>query len=197
MPWSHKYLYAVPKLEKIVFGVQSFRDKLLSYTTMIWPDDEHALPIYSFYWAESRRGSYFLLDFYPAADCIVDLPYMQKYLEPLEDIYAKGVRYFPQEVPGRTMNWFRALHSPYLVIGDFGPSTQETQSRVLELATGYLEIYFKLWEDDRPRDATYMKPLISRREAIRNIFREQDPGSLAMIHAVGDELAQFSLETLF
>ena len=35
---SFKYLYAAPKLEKIVLGVQSYRDKLKTYTLSIWPD---------------------------------------------------------------------------------------------------------------------------------------------------------------
>jgi hypothetical protein len=82
LPWSYKYLYAAPKLEKIVFAVQSFRDKLMSYATGIWPDDVHALPIFSAYWAESAKGTYFVVDFYPTADCICDIPYMEHYLEP-------------------------------------------------------------------------------------------------------------------
>ena len=38
LPWSKKFLYKVPKLEKITFAVQSFRDKLMSYATIIWPE---------------------------------------------------------------------------------------------------------------------------------------------------------------
>ena len=95
LPWSYKYLYTAPKLEKIVFAVQSFRDKLMSYGASIWPDDEHALPIFSSYWAESAKGSYFIVDFYPTADCICDIPYMEQYLEPLEDGFIKGMDYFP------------------------------------------------------------------------------------------------------
>ncbi len=51
--WSFKYLYAAPKLEKIVHAVQSYRDKLMVYGTIIWPDDKHALPIFSAFWAKS------------------------------------------------------------------------------------------------------------------------------------------------
>ena len=59
-----KYLYKAPKLEKIAFGIGHFREKLSSYALIIWPDDNHALPIYSSYWAESAKGSFFILDFY-------------------------------------------------------------------------------------------------------------------------------------
>jgi len=79
--WSFKHMYSAPKLEKIVHVVQSYRDKLMVYGTIIWPDDQHALPIYSDFWAESAKGSFFLLDFYPIADCICDIPYMEKNLE--------------------------------------------------------------------------------------------------------------------
>ena len=57
--WSYKYLYAAPKLEKIAITVQSFKDKLMCYTTIIWPDDHHALPVFSTFWAESEKGSLF------------------------------------------------------------------------------------------------------------------------------------------
>ena len=78
---SFKYLYTAPKLEKIVFAIQSYRDKLMTYTTSIWPDDKHALPIFSSFWAEGKAGSYFLVDFYPLADCICDIEYLEHYYE--------------------------------------------------------------------------------------------------------------------
>ena len=90
-----KYLYKAPKIEKIAFGIGCFREKLMSYALIIFPDDDHALPIYSSYWAESAKGSFFIIDFYPLADCIRDLPYMEKYLTPLEEIYDEGLEFFP------------------------------------------------------------------------------------------------------
>ena len=128
MTSSYKYLYSAPKLEKIVFGVQCYRDKLMTYTTSIWPDEQYALPIYSSFWAESKKGSYFIVDFYPIADCIIDIPYMEKYLEPLTLAYDKGLKYFPEKV-SRDPDWFRALVSPYCITADFGPSTADSQSK--------------------------------------------------------------------
>ena len=197
LPWSYKYLYTAPKLEKIVFAVQSFRDKLMSYGASIWPDDEHALPIFSSYWAESAKGSYFIVDFYPTADCICDIPYMEKYLEPLEDSFAKGMDYFPSLGSGRNPNWFKALISPYCLSGDFFPSTKETQAQVLELMTSYLTVFYDLWEKDQPRDPAYMKPLNARKNAIKQNFREKDPGGFMMIKAVGQDLADLGLKVLF
>ncbi len=83
------------------------------------------------------------------------------------------------------------------------PPFDEEINRVLKQFNGKrMETYrgkdvTPLWEKDKSREEKYMKPLIPRREAIRNIFRERDPGSLAMINAVGKEMAHFSLETLF
>ena len=197
LPWSYKYLYTAPKLEKIVLSVQSFRDKLMSYGAAIWPDNEYALPIFSTYWAESAKGSYFITDFYPTADCICDIPYMEKYLEPLEDIFYKGMDYFPGLSSGRNPNWFKALVSPYCLSGDFSPSTKKTQQQILELMTTYLTIYYDLWEKDQPRDPEYMKSLNFRKTAIKENFREKDPGGFMMIKAVGQELADLGLRVLF
>lgn len=193
---SFKYLYKAPKLEKIAFTFHSFRDKLMSYATIIWPDDEHALPIYSSYWAESAKGSFFIIDFYPLADCICDRTYMERYLEPLEDIYGKGQDYFPG-LSGRSGNWFRALMSPYCLTGDFSPSTKDTQNKIMDLTFEYLKIYIELWKKDEPRSEEYMKPLNARKEAIRLNFKEKDPGGYMMEKAVGKELADLSLIAQF
>jgi hypothetical protein len=197
LPWSYKYIYAAPKLEKVVMAVQSYRDKLMTYMTIIWPDDQHALPVYSAFWAESAKGSFFILDLYPTADCICDITYMAKYLEPLEDIFNKGLEYYPHQGPGRNPNWYRALISPYALAADLFPGNKEDQNRILELITGYLTAYYELWKKDEPRDPDYMKPLIARREAIRQNFREKDPGGYMIEKAVGKEIAELSLRAYF
>jgi hypothetical protein len=194
--WSFKRLYAVPKLDKIVFSVQSYRDKLMTYTTLAWPDDQHALPIYSSFWAESAKGSYFIIDLYPTADCICDLPYMENYLDPLEDFYNNGIKHFPEK-PKRDINWFRALSSPYNLTLDLGASTKDTQEKLLTLTTDYLEHYYNIWKKDEPREAEYMKRLNERKQAIRKIMKERDPGGAMLESAVGEELTQLTLNALF
>ena len=196
LAWSFKYLFAAPKLEKIVITVQSFRDKLMSYAVNIFPDERHALPIYCCFWAESAKGSYFILDFYAAADCICDIPYMEKYLEPLENAYNRALKHY-HEVSTRDPNWFRAMTSPYYVNADVAPSTKESQDRLLGLAVEYLTVYHSLWEKEEPADAAYVKRLNERRWAIRNNMREKDPGGFMMEKAVGEELAELSIKALF
>ena len=194
--WSYKYLYAAPKLDKIVITVQSFRDKLMTYGTMIWPDDEHALPVYSSFWAESAKGCYFLVDLYPTADCICDIPYMKQYLEPLEDVYDKGKKVFPG-ISNRDPNWFRAMISPYYINADFHPSTKEKQNQLMDITIEYLKIYHGLWEKDVQRDQEYMHRLNERKEAIRTNMLEKDPGGFMIEQAVGKELAELSLWAIF
>jgi len=193
---SRKCLYKVSKTEKVVIFLQNFRDMLMSYGVTIWPDDNHALPIFSSYWAESKKGSFFIVDFYPTADCIVDIPYMEKYLDPLETAYDKAQEYFPG-LHGRSTNWFRALTSPYCITGDVAESTKDTQKKILEITQDYFNVYADLWKKDEPADKEYMKRLNVRREAIRMNFREKDPGGFMMEKAVGKELAELSLVTLF
>jgi len=193
---SYKYLYKAPKCEKICVGFQNFKDMLMSYALMVFPDDDHALPIYSSYWAESKKGSYFIADFYPTADCIVDIPYMEKYLEPLEGPYSKGSDAF-KGTQGRNPNWFKALMSPYCITGSLDTSTKESQDLLMGITMEYFNIYVDLWKKDEPGDAEYMKRLNEKKEAIRMNFREKDPGGMMMVKAVGEELAELSIETLF
>ena len=194
--WSYKYLYAVPKLEKIVFSVQSYRDKLMTYTTLAWPDDQHALPVYSSFWAESAKGSYFIVDLYPTADCICDMPYFEHYLEPLEDFYNRSVEDFPEK-PKRDLSWFRTFSSPFDIRLDLHSSTEDSQEKLLRLTTDYFEHYHSLWQKDEPRDSAYMHRLNERKQAIRKIMAERDPGGSMLVSALGDELAELSLKVLF
>jgi len=168
----------------------------MCYTTIIWPDDQHALPVFSSFWAESEKGSFFILDLYPTADCICDIPYMERYLDPLEDIYNEGKKYYPVG-SSRDPNWFRAMVSPYYINADFHPGTKQHQDRLLKLLIDYLNVYHGLWEKDEPRDPAYMQRLIERRQAMRKNMLEKDPGGIMVEHAVGKELAELSLEALF
>lgn len=191
-----KYLYKAPKLEKIAFGVGCFREKLMSYALMIWPDDNYALPIYSSYWADSAKGSFFIIDLYPLADCIRDLPYLEKYLTPLEEIYTGGLEYFPPSKV-RSENWFRTINSPYLITTE-AETTKENQERLLNLTLDYLKVYIDLWKKEEPSPPEYMKELNARKEAIRNTFQERDSiGDMMLTRAIGKELAHLSLITQF
>jgi len=191
-----KYLYKAPKLEKIAFGVGSFREKLMSYALMIWPDDDHALPVFSSYWAESAKGSFFIIDCYPLADCIRDLPYLEKYLAPLEDIYGRGLEQFPPSNV-RSENWFRAAASPYLITTE-ADATKENQERLMSLTLDYLKVYTDLWKKEQPSPPEYMKELNARKEAIRKTFEARDSiGDVMLTRAIGKELAHLSLITQF
>jgi len=191
-----KYLYKAPKLEKVVHGFGSFREKLMSCAIIIWPDDSHALPIYSVYWADSAKGSFFILDLYPLADCIRDLPYMEKYLEPLEEAYQKGIDYFPS-LGGRSYNWFRALVSPYCLTGNIDAS-KENQNRIMELVFDYLNVYIDLWKKDEAKSPEEMREYNARKEAIRTTFQARDTiGDMMLTKAIGKELAHMSLITQF
>jgi len=193
---GYKYLYKAPKLEKIALGVGAFREKLMSYALMIWPDDNHALPIYSSYWAESAKGSFFILDFYSVADCIRDLTYLEKYLNPLEEIYERGLEAFPPSRV-RSENWFRVINSPYLITTE-ADATKENQDKLLNLTLDYLKVYIELWKKDEPRSAEQMKELNARKNAIRSTFRARDSiGDMMLTRAIGKELAHLSLITQF
>ena len=63
--------------------------------------------------------------------------------------------------------------------------------------TTYLTNYHDLWKKDKLRDPDYMQPLNRRKDAIKQNFREKDPGGFMMVKAVGQELAELGLQILF
>ena len=130
--FGYKNKHQVPKLEKIVYGVQSYMDKLMTYTLSIWPEDNYALPIYSFFWAENKNGSYFLCDLYPTKDCILDLDYLNYYYGPLHDAYLDALEDFDKK-NDRNPIWFQPLASTFYITGDFSPSTKEMQDKIMKI----------------------------------------------------------------
>ncbi|MEE9503994.1 MAG: hypothetical protein V3V90_02580, partial [Thermodesulfobacteriota bacterium] len=77
------------------------------------------------------------------------------------------------------------------------PGAKADQNRILELMTGYLNVYHSLWEKDEPRDPEYMKTLIARKEAMRKNLRDKDPGGFMMEKAVGEKVAELSIKAYF
>ena len=114
---------------------------------------------------------------------------------PLEDIYTEGKKHYPTS--SRDPDWFRAMVSPYYINADFHPSTKEQQDRLMKLTLDYLNVYYELWQKDEPRDDDYMRPLISRRQAMRTNMLEKDPGGIMVENAFGKEIAHLGLEALF
>ncbi len=189
-------LYKAPKLEKIVFSLQKFREKLECYTFCLWPDDSHGLPIFSTFWAEGIKSSYFMVDFYPTADCVCNFPYLEQYLEPLEDRYDQAKKIYPMN-SWRDPNWSRFICSPYYISSEVEPSSKESQEQIFDIIKSYINIYHELWEKDEPREADYMKRLIERREGIRKILYEFDPGGPMMENALGPVMAKSYLRLIF
>jgi hypothetical protein len=193
---SFGYLLSAPKLEKIVFSAQTFHEKLECYTCSIWPSDEYALPIFSSFWAESEKGSYLLVDFYPTSDCICDLPYLAHYLDPLEDIYFDAADDFPTRSQ-RDPSWFRTFTSPYYITADVAPSTAHSQGKILTLFKDYIDVYHRLWEQDEPREPGAMSRILERKGAIRKMLYEEDPGGKMLEQALGAEMTDLYLKMMF
>jgi len=137
------------------------------------------------------------LDFYQGKDIRVFQQLKGKNMESSKYLYEAPKLEKISFAVHNSPDWFRALVSPYCLTSDFAPTTQKTQKAIMELTLGYLAIYIDLWKRDEPYDPDYMKPLIKRRNAIKAVFRQNDPGAKMMEVAVGNELAEFSMNISF
>ena len=67
----------------------------------------------------------------------------------------------------------------------------------MELTLGYLAIYIDIWKEDALREPEYMQSLITRRNAIKTTFIQNDPGAKMMEVSLGEEMAAFSMNISF
>jgi len=173
--------YRAKKLEKITLVQLELVQRYYGIILNIWPADDYALPILTLTIDESPNYTHFFVDFIPLADCVVDTPYLEEYLDPLEPVWRtyKFVRDLPN-FPTFEVNlysWMRALRSPYLITRRVPPNKPKgIREDLIRLGLDYLTVYRELWIKDEPQDKTYISSLNERKKRIRQHFRTgKDP----------------------
>jgi len=189
-------LYKAEKLEKIGISRMNFYGSMVADVLSITPGPDYDIPYYIIDWDESEGHIFFICDIMPSDDVGRNLEQLKKYFyEPLEDLY-----FTYSAIPGMkpsVFHWVRAIHSPYLITGTI-EKTKENIDKLYQCAVDYFNVWLKLYKDARPldSDSDYMNLVRERRRAIRQLYKENDPGVGTLNKFLGDHLAEISLSII-
>ncbi|MEI6127331.1 MAG: 4Fe-4S binding protein [Pseudomonadota bacterium] len=189
--------YQAPKLLKMYQQRLVFFDQMCVEVFGVVPDRNYDLPIFMFDWSESADSVFFVCDFYPTDDPGRNQPYLEKYLyAPLEEIYERH-----SSIPGLKtcpLHWVRAINSPYMLFGTVEKQPRENIGRLLNCAVDYLNAWIGLWKEAVPLDAdsSYMKLVHERRNVLRRLYLENDPGIGSVNKFIGEEKGKRILELI-
>ena len=189
--------YQAPKLEKIGISRMNFYSSMVADVLVITPGKECDIPDYVMDWDESDDHIFFICDIIPSDDVGRNMDHLQNYFyELLDDLY-----YTYSSLPGMkpsVFHWVRAIHSPYMITGTIDKGTRKNVDMIFQCAVDYFNAWLKIYKDAQPQDphSDYMKLIHQRRQRIRALYKENDPGVGALNKFLGDTMADVALSII-
>lgn len=186
------------KIEKLGLGWIVIRDAMLISTCMGWPKDEYDFPVLATTWDESEKHVHMIADFMPLTDLVMNEWYLERYLDPFEPIFKKHTDLL--EAPAGNLSWFRAISSPYVVVGrNKADPERATMRKALKCLCAYVKYWLEeiVAKAEPMTDPEYKGQVKARKEKIKDIYRRKDPGGPVMNSLLGKELAWRGLKLTF
>ena len=193
-------LFKADKLEKIVFcTINMLETGVLESTAMVWPDDNHNLPIL---WCNltivPEVMNVPVFDFVPMMDIVVWPDYAEAYVAGVSDLRENALELFGETVRDKAVN-LPSLSvytlSPYRLVANI---TDEGINKTPEVLKAYITEYITLWEkasrlDDGPEKQFYLK----KKAATRTLMKANDPGYPFMVSVFGEENTKKVFDSVF
>ena len=197
MMTQHLKVFKADKLKKITtITTEIMGGKIIVYGTIIVPEDEYPLPLFTSELVPTVNHLSLRVDFIPLADLARDPDYLEKYIMPMEDLWQKH-----REFEGSGIEryvWQRVMLSPFYSYGKYKYDKNENiVEKSLDITIDYLKLYTKLWADVEKADPEYMKLLNERKRIMLDTMLEYDPGEGPLKKALGAEAAHKILALLF
>ncbi|RMF93323.1 MAG: hypothetical protein D6734_10340 [Candidatus Schekmanbacteria bacterium] len=180
--------YESEKIEKVSFA-EFMPMKGMEYINVtIKPRPNFNIPMYSFNYnvmAEQKKIQ-FDVDLYPAVDLAIRQDYIDKYYEPLTEIYLKekNASYFNWRLSNRS--WVRATASPYFFMS---ATDLENEEKVWSLFYKYLDAEMKIIEEEKAVSDEEAKQIAYRRSYMIKIMFEREPERKWLEKTFGKEVA--------
>jgi len=193
-------IFTAEKIQKIVFcTINMFDTGVLESTVMVWPDDNHNLPLL---WCNltivPEVMNVPVFDFIPMMDFVVWPEYAEQYVACIQDLRDTALDILGDTVINSAVN-LPSLSvytlSPYKLVATI---TQEGIARVPQASAGYIEKYVELWQQARLIEGAEDKAYYLRKKAATSILmKANDPGYAFMIDVFGEEKTHEVFEQVF
>lgn len=196
MMTHHMRCFEADKLDKIILiKADIMGGKIVVWGATIVPADEYPLPLFTSEIVQAVNHLSLRADLIPLADLARDTAYLEKYMEPMEEIWQK---YKDIEGMGRERYlWHMVMLSPFYTFGKIKYDIENIEEQSLNVTIDYLTLYTKFWAETEKADPVYMESLNDRKRCMLKTMMENDPGEGPLKKALGAEKAQKILSLLF
>jgi hypothetical protein len=174
------------KIEKFSIAELSIAPEMDYINTSLKPTANYAIPRFSVNFMVISGQIQFDVDLYPDLDLTVRQDYIDKYYEQLTDIYLKekNAPYFNWKLSDRS--WVRVSASPYFFMS---AADMEHEDKVHNLIHVYLDLWLKIWQEEKEVSGAEAEQIATRRNYILNMLLEREPERHILEKAFGKEIA--------
>jgi hypothetical protein len=193
-------IFTAEKIQKIVFcTINMFDTGVLESTAMIWPDDNHNLPVL---WCNltivPEVMNVPVFDFIPMMDVVVWPEYAERYVACLQDLKDTALEVLGESVTDKAVN-LPSLSvytlSPYKLVAMI---TQEGIAKVPQVNEAYIAKYVELWQQAVPlEDGADKAYYLRKKAATSKLMKANDPGYAFMIDVFGEEKTHAVFDQVF
>ena len=187
------------KIEKVVFSSIEVRTMSVSEeSVIIWPKDGYNFPMLWCNLTTMPGMNMVIFDFIPLMDIVVWQEYGETYLKNLQEIKKKSLETLQGTIMEKDFDLSSVVVwslSPYKLILKL---TDEGVLSLTSVLSDYYSNYLSFWQKAQPvKNDEDLKFCRGKKEAIRKLMKENDPGYPIMVNIFGEEKTKKVFDIVF
>jgi len=197
--WITLDIFQGEKIAKAVFSIIEISSmSVVEQSVLIWPGNGYDLPVF---WCNLTRmpvSSFHIFDLIPVMDLVIWPSYGEKYLSALRELKKKATDHLKDGIAEKDFALTAAVAYAFSPFRLCFKLTDEGVSRITPLVEEYSRAYVNLWQKAEPVRQPDEEAFCTRkREAVRKLMKENDPGYPIMIRTFGEETTKRVFDTVF
>lgn len=197
--WIALDVFRGDKIAKAVFSIIEIPSmSVAEQSILIWPGDNHDIPIFWCNLTQMPGMSFHIFDLIPVMDIVIWPSYGGRYLSGLPELKKKAVEHLKDGIAENNFELTSVTayaFSPYRICLKLN---EEGVSRISPVIEEYSKAYVELWQKAEPIRQPEEEAFCKRkREAVRKLMKENDPGYPIMVNIFGKEITSKVFDIVF
>lgn len=191
-------VYKGDKVEKVIFSsIKIFKLAVVEESLMVWPTDEYNFPVLWCNLTSMSGMNIAICDYMPLADLTIWSDYISKYFEGFQRIkreVMKELKNGIEEELNEISSIVICALSPYRIILNL---KDEGVDRFIFQLKKFYSDYLSLINSSKNIDGDDKDFSIRKKEALKKLMKQNDPGYPIMANAFGNELTDKVFDIIF
>ncbi len=177
------------KIAKAVFSsIEIDSLSVCEQSAILWPADNYDIPVFWCNLTQMPGMSFHIFDLIPIMDIVLWPQYADNYLSSLQELKQKSLEILGDSVAEKNFDLTSVVNrafSPYRIVLKL---TEGGVSLLAPVLKGYCDAYIHLYQNAEPvLQTTEREFAMQKREAVRRLMKENDPGYPLMAGLFGEE----------